>query len=165
MKSDQKVDTRACEFRKLRFDTYEQMWAEAQRIGAADRVGGLRCSGNWSAGQTFGHLATWIDYGFDGFPDTLRAPLWLKLLMPLIKHRFLNVGMRRGVYIPRVPGGTLGIEPLSVDEGLARLQRAWTRLLAAPPPHPSPIFGKISHQDWIKGNLRHAELHFGYLHP
>ncbi len=85
--------------------------------------------------------------------------------MRLIKHKFLNVSMRRGVFIPSIPGGTLGIEPMEVDEGLARLELAWSRLLATPPPHPSPIFGALLHEDWIKGNLRHAELHFGFLHP
>ena len=32
----------------------------------------LRCAGNWTAGQTFGHLAVWIECSYDGYP--FRAP-------------------------------------------------------------------------------------------
>ncbi len=74
MKSDTTVNTRACEFRRLRFDTYDQVWAEAQRIAGAERGGRLRCAGNWTAGQTFGHLATWIEYALDGFPPVCARP-------------------------------------------------------------------------------------------
>jgi hypothetical protein len=32
------------------------------------------------------------------------------------------------------------------------------------PAGPNPVLGKLSHQDWIKLNLRHAELHQSFFH-
>ncbi|MGE4197174.1 MAG: DUF1569 domain-containing protein, partial [Phycisphaerales bacterium] len=68
----------------------------------------------------------------------------------------------------RIPGyndGTLGVEPMPTDAALDRLRRAWERLMSTAPTVPNPIFGPLPHDDWIKMNLRHAELHMGYLHP
>lgn len=29
----------------------------------------------------------------------------------------------------------------------------------------SPIFGKLSHEQWVNLHLKHAELHLGFLDP
>ena len=39
------------------------------------------------------------------------------------------------------------------------------RLDARPPDAPNPIFGRLTHDEWKAINLRHAELHMGFLHP
>jgi len=159
------IDTRTAEHRILRFRGFPEMWADVEKIAAAERAGRLRRTGNWTAGQIFNHLATWIEYANDGFPSTLRPPWIIRLIVRLRKSRYLNQGMPHGVKIPGIPGGTLGIEDAGLDAGLQRLRRAWDKLLAATPTHPSPIFGHMTHDDWIKSNLRHAELHLGFLHP
>ena len=159
------VNTKTCEHRKLRFATLDDLRAELDRIADADRGGTLRATGNWTAGQTFNHLATWINFGYDGFPDSLRPPWIIKVLLKATKNRFLSNGLPRGVRIGRIPGGTLGIEPMSTDEGRAKLDAALIRAQSGPPTHPSPVFGRMSHADFLRGTLRHAELHLGYLHP
>ena len=30
---------------------------------------------------------------------------------------------------------------------------------------PSPILGRMSHNDWVRLPCRHAELHFSFMHP
>lgn len=151
--------------RTLKFADLDQLLAEADSIAAAERAGTLRCVGNWSAGQTFGHLATWIDFAYDGYPADMQPPWFIKFILKFQKNKFLRGPMPRGVKIPGVPGGTKGTEPLSLYEGMSRLRKAVDRLKSTPPTQPSPVFGPLSHDEVKSLNLRHAELHLGFLHP
>lgn len=160
------VDTKKAERRKLRFETLDAMLAEARRVADAERAGRLRRTGNWTAGQVFGHLAGWATGCFDGFPPDVRPPPWiLKKIFCLMKGQFLNKGLPVGIRIRGVEGGTKFTEPLSLDEGLARLERAAARLKSEAIRVPSPVFGDMSRDEWTKITLRHAELHMGFLHP
>lgn len=158
-------DTRSCTHRELRFANPAELRAEVARLAAAERAGALRCSGNWTLGQILGHLATWIEYPYDGYPPELRPPWFIKLILRLRKKSFLRGPLPRGVKIPKIPGGTMGNEPQSLEQGLARFERAWQRLEAGPPPGANPIFGPTPHSEWIQMHLRHAELHLGYALP
>lgn len=159
------VQTKTAQRRPLRFESFEQMWAEVQRIAAAERDGRLRRTGNWTPGQTLGHLATWANFPYDGYPPTLRPPWLIKVILKTRKAKYLSGSLPAGVRIPKVDGGTVGTEDMSLDEGVARLQKAWARLLAGPPKIDNPIFGPLTHDEWKAINLRHAELHLGFLHP
>lgn len=158
------VDTSRAEHRSLRFNSIEDVLAEIDRIVAADQSGRLRCAGNWTAGQTFGHLATWINYGWDGYP--FKVPWFIRLILRSKVRRMLSDGMPRGVRIPKAEAGTYGVEPLSTEEGAERLRAALRRLRSGDPPRfHSPAFGEMSLEDRVRLNLRHAELHLGFLHP
>ena len=75
-----------------------------------------------------------------------------------------QTGMPAGIKIPKVEGGTYGIDPLSTAEGLSRLRRSLARLGSNEPVRfHSPAFGPMSDADRVQFNLRHAELHLGYL--
>ena len=152
--------------RKLRFNTIDEMLADVDRIVAADKAGTLRRTGNWTAGQTFGHLATWVDYGWNGFPTAMKVPWIIRLLIRMKKKAYVRDGMPAGVRIPRVENGTYATEVLSTDEGAARIRTSMLRLkngeLAK---FESPAFGPMSHQDRVSMMLRHAELHMSFLHP
>ena len=117
--------------------------------------------GNWTLGQTLGHLASWADYSYDGVP--LKVPFFVKLIMRPMKRRFLRGPMPAGRNIPKVPGGTLATEPLSTEEGLARIRRSFSRLRDEPPTRPHLLFGPLTHEQWIQLHLRHAELHLSFL--
>ena len=156
------VDTkRVPDRRKLHFETVDDALADAEAMAAAARQGRLKQLGNWPLGQILGHLATWVGYAYDGVPRT--PPLLIRWLMRPMKKRFLYKGMPAGVRIPNTPGGTFGVEPLSLDEGLDRYRRACARLKAEAPQRRHPIFGAMTHQEWIAGQLRHAELHLSYV--
>ena len=72
--------------------------------------------------------------------------------------------MPRGVKIPGIPGGTIGADEMPTDQGIARLRQAFQRLEnGEQAKHDSPAFGQMSHLDRIRLNLRHTELHLGYL--
>lgn len=148
--------------RKLHFSTIDELQAEIDRIVAADQAGTLRCSGNWTAGQAFGHVAAWINYAYDGYP--LRTPWFIRMILKRRVRKYLRDGMPRGVRIPKVRGGTYGIDPMTTQEGAARLRAALQRLGSEPARFESPAFGPLSASDHVALNIRHAELHLGYLH-
>ena len=149
--------------RMLRFETIDQMMAEVDRLVEAERSGRLRRLGNWTPGQILGHLSAWAEYGYTGSP--LNPPFFIKWILRLRKQKFLWQPMPAGVKIPGVRGGTLATEPLSTDEGLARLRRVMERLKKEPPTHPHNVFGQLKHEESIAITLRHAELHLSFLVP
>ena len=156
------VDTgRVTGCRTLRFASLDELWADVERLGAAERGGTLRRRGNWTLGQALGHLATWAQFAFDGTP--LNPPWFIKLILRMRKKRYLNEGMPRGVKIPKVEGGTLGTEPMSLDEGLSRYRAVIDRLRRETPSKPNVIFGPLTHEEWVKLQLRHAELHLSFF--
>ncbi|RIK68534.1 MAG: hypothetical protein DCC65_02765 [Planctomycetota bacterium] len=158
------IDTsKVTDRRRLHFDNPRQLHSDVDRIVASERTGTLRRTGNWTTGQILGHLAAWIDYAYDGYP--VKPPWFIKFILRFAKKRFLRGPLKVGVKIPKVPDGTYATEPLSVDEGLARFNRAWARLQDRPPTAPNILFGPLTHEEWIQLNLRHAELHLGFLHP
>lgn len=149
--------------RELRFESAAEVLAEAERIAAAERAGRLRRGGKWSPGQCFGHLAGWIDFCFDGYPLVAPPDMAEKALAR--KPTALREGLRGGVHIPGIEGGTAAIEDMSLEDGLARLRTAWGRLQGGTPRFPHPFFGAMTYEEWMMLHLRHAELHMSYLHP
>ncbi len=148
--------------RTLRFNTPDDLVHELGQLEASQRAGTLKASGSWTPGQNLGHLATWVEYTFDGTP--MKPPWIIRFIMKFRKHSFLNSPMRAGVKIPGVKGGTLGTEPVGFDEGLLRLRKGWERLRREAPTKPNVLLGPLTHEEWIKLHLRHAELHLGFLH-
>ncbi|MBS0262337.1 MAG: DUF1569 domain-containing protein [Planctomycetes bacterium] len=151
------------EWRKLRFESVDACIQEVQRILDADQQGQLHATGSWTPGQVLAHVAAWIDYAYDGFPIK-PPPRVIRWILRLRLKKMLDQGMPRGVRIPGVKDGTTGAEALPTAEAGRRLLAALARLSSAEPaPHESPAFGALSHADRIRLNLRHAELHLGYL--
>jgi hypothetical protein len=160
------VNTKAAFRRSLRLDSLDALLAEARALAQADAAGTLHATGNWSLGQTLGHIAGWMNTGFDGYPPGIPPMPWfLKLLLRGFKRKFLEQGLPAGVRIKGLAQGTAFTDPLSTAEGLDRLTRAVARMQAGTPTGPHPVFGSMRPQDWINLNLRHAELHLGFLHP
>ena len=158
------VDTgKVSERRRLRFESIDEVLAEVDRLAEAERVGRLRQLGNWTLGQVLGHLAAWAEYSYKGTP--LKVPFFIKWILRLRKRKFLYGTMRAGVKIPGVNGGTLATQPMSLDEALGRMRRVMERLKSEAPTAPNSIFGPLTHEEWIAINLRHAELHLGFLIP
>jgi hypothetical protein len=161
------IDTgKVGDFRSLRFTSIDDLLAEVDRIAAADAAGTLRRSGNWTTGQVFGHLASWINYGYEGFPAGANPPWFIKLYLRMMKAKLLRDGFPRGMKIPRLKEGTFGTEPMSTEEGARRLREALMRIKnGEPAKFHSPGFGQVPEKDRIEFQFRHAECHLGYLHP
>jgi hypothetical protein len=149
--------------RELRFASIDDAMREIDAIVSAEGAGKLVWLGNWSTGQTLGHLATWIDFAFDGYPKSVSPPFFIRWILKPRKNRYIHDRMPAGVKIPRVRNGTEGTDDCSTDDGLARCRKAFERLRAQSPSIDNPIFGPLTHDEWIQLNLRHAELHLGFL--
>jgi hypothetical protein len=149
--------------RTLRFESLDQLQAEADRLVEAERSGRLRRLGNWTLGQALGHVAGWIEFGYTAYP--LKPPFFIRWLLRLQKQKFLFGSMRAGVRIPRVEGGTLATEALPLDEAVTRFRAAVARLNQEAPTAPNPIFGQLTHAESIALTLRHAELHLSFMVP
>ena len=85
--------------RQLRFESIADCRAEVQRLLAADAQGQLTSTGNWTPGQIFSHVATWINYGYDGYPMK-PFPFFVQWLLRLSLKKTYRDGMRPGVRIP-----------------------------------------------------------------
>jgi len=130
------IDTKKVQRRDVTFTAIDDALADAQRLADAARAGTLTQLGNWSLGQALGHLATWINFAYDGAP--IKAPWLIRMVMPLMKKKMLHGRMPVGVRIPKVENGTLGIEPLSLEEGLARFTAAVQKLKTTAPTAATP---------------------------
>lgn len=160
------IDTgKVTQRRRLRFQSIDELSAEIDGIVEAEAAGRLRVLGNWSVGQVLGHLAAWINYGWDGYP--FPPPPWLvRFMLKFLRKKYLRDGLPAGFRIPKVADGTYGVERLSTENGAAELRRALRRLKAGESAKfHSPAFGPISHDERVAMNLRHAELHLGFLIP
>ena len=147
--------------RILRFENIDQALDEADRLAAAERDGRLTQLGNWTLGQSLGHVASWAEFAYTGVP--VKPPFFIRWILKLQKKKLLNSPMRAGIRIPGVEGGTYAIVPMSTEEGLRRFRSVFQRLKHEAPTMPSPIFGKLTHEESIALNLRHAELHLGFF--
>jgi hypothetical protein len=152
--------------RTLRFETLAEMRRDLDALEASHQRGTIRRSGNWTEGEIFTHLAAFIDFGYDGYPREVSPP-WLLAVLFIRPRRakYLNEGFPAGIRIPRTKHGTIGMERVPFEQGLARLRVAMDRLAKQEPPLASPAFGQMTYDEKIKMALRHGELHLSFLHP
>ena len=160
----QSIDTRkSATFRELHFSSIGDCQAEVQQILAADADGRLQATGNWTPGEIMSHVANWIEYGYTGYP--IKAPpFFIRWILKRQARKMIAGSMPRGVRIPGVAGGTAGAEKMPTHAAAEKLLAALDRLQAREPvSFDSPAFGAMSDDDRIALNLRHAELHLGFL--
>ena len=131
--------------RPLSFARVDDVLADIDTLAAADEANGLRTTGQWSFGQSLNHQATWVDYGYDGVP--MRVPLPVRLVMRMMERRTLYKPMRPGMRLPKVTGGTLATDALSMATGLGHARVAFGRLRAESPARPHLLFGPMTHDE------------------
>jgi hypothetical protein len=156
------ISTKEVQRRSLKLDTIDQCVEELDRIEAAGANGTLEVLGNWTPGQIMAHLSAWIEYGWDGYPMK-GPPFFVRWILKFAMKRMVKNGMSAGFSIPGVEGGTTGQDDMELIAGIARLKKALERLKTEPATHDSPALGKVSEEFRTQLNLRHAELHLGFL--
>ncbi len=144
--------------RTLRFQTVEDVLAEAERLAATPH----RCLGNWSAGQIFMHLALTMNNSVNGVP--FRAPWFVRVMMGFARRRFLSNPMSPGFQMPDYMAKHFSpADVVSLEEGLAALRAATQRYQSAPTLAPSPAFGEMSRAEYDQLHARHGEMHLSFL--
>lgn len=161
------VDTsKVTDRRALNFATFAEIRRDLEALEAAHRAGTLRTTGNWKPGQVLSHIAAFMSYPYEGYPAELGTPPWLiRVILKAQKNKFIHKRMPVGVKIPGVRGGTVGADDAPFEQASARLRSAMDRMEKAPPAINNPIFGPLTHEEWMQMQCRHAELHLGFLHP
>ena len=149
--------------RPLRFDSIDQVLADVDALADAEAKEELQRLGAWTLGQTLNHLAAWVDFAYEGYP--FQVPALFRLLARPMKKRVLTKPLKPGMKLPKTPGGTLATEIVPTAEALPRFRQSFGRLASEAPTEPHPIFGRLTHDEWIQMHLRHAELHLSFQSP
>lgn len=161
------VDTRKAPRRELSFHCTGCLKEDLARIEASHRRAAVATTGNWTAGEILDHVACNWEYALDGFPSEARVSFPVRIVARLMKGRFTS-----GKTLPsgvKIPSSATYMQPrraCSFDDGLARLRRVLDRLdggeqmTAA-----SPAFGPMTHDEWMRLHLAHAQLHLGFIDP
>lgn len=157
------VNVKAAPRRALSFGSFDDIRAELDRIQQAHGRGTLATTGNWAPGSNLRHCADTIRWSIDGFPE-IRPPAVFRVMGPVMKRFVIGRPPPPGVPLrgdvaKLIPAQGLGLEDGmgAMREQLARIARG-ERMTAR-----SPIFGRMSHEDWTRVHLGHCALHFGYL--
>lgn len=160
------INTKRAERREVRLESLDDLRAEVERIAAAERAGTLRRTGNWSAGQAFEHLGTFMAMSIDGFPPEATLPWWVRAAARLLKRRAAR-GMPppAGLKLPAEATFLLPRDVVELEEGERLILRQLDRVRAGERfEQPSPAFGALSHEAWTGLHLGHAKLHLSFLH-
>jgi len=155
------IDTKRVEERRtLSFGSLDDILADVNALDGRE----LRATGNWTPAQILHHVTQLIDVSIDGFPATV--PLPMRVLGRMFKRFVLTRPLQRGIKFPSSLAPTLDppddvIWPDAVDH----LRRTIERGTGGRMTQTSPLFGRMTHDDWVKLHCRHAEMHFGFIIP
>jgi len=124
---------------------------------------GLTTTGEWTAGQIVQHVCETMKRSIDGFE--FKAPWFVRLMRPIIRMKFVGKAKPIPAGIKLTGDSTTMIPPKSValSDAIADLRSTIERAKKEKMAQPSPVFGKMTHEDWVNLHLRHAELHFSFI--
>ncbi len=155
--------------RALSFASFQDISAECDRLEAAHLAGKLKANGNWSPGEIFHHLSIFVGNSLDGFPPEPRPPAWLRWIGKtfFLKKALTGATCPPGIKLPDKASFLLPRTGISFDDGLAEYRRQLNRVLRESERmiKPSPLFGELTHDNWIALHRGHAALHLGFLDP
>ncbi len=159
------INTRNAPRRELAFHCTGCLKGELARIESAHRSGSLRQTGNWTPGENLDHVAKMWEFSLDGFPPEARVPFFIRIVARLVKGRMTSGRtLPSGFSIPKGGEYMLPLAGCSFDAGFARLQTVLDRLDRGERMRvPSPAFGPMTHDEWMRLHLAHAQLHLGFV--
>lgn len=147
--------------RRLHFSSMKDIREDVEYLASGDPP---RTSGNWSAAQIVGHVGTMIICSIDGFPVP-RAPLPIRIAGTLLRRRFLIRTVPAGFKLPQKFRFLMPEIDASWDDEVERICTAIGRLDTERMTRPSPVLGRLTHEQWEQFHCRHAEMHFSFMHP
>ncbi|HTM53211.1 MAG TPA: DUF1569 domain-containing protein [Pirellulales bacterium] len=153
------VDTkRVTGRRQLKFSCYDDILKDVHNLACRPS----RQLGNWSLGEICEHLSRAMNMAIDG--SSIKAPWYIRVAAPLIKRRFLSRPMNPGFQLPR---SAVQLMPncKETQQGIAALERAIERLKTEKERKPHFVFGHFTREEWDQLQLRHSEMHLGFIVP
>ncbi len=160
------INTKKADRRELKFGSLADLSAELDRIQHAHDAGTLSTTGNWSPGQNLQHCARLWRFAIDGFPPEANPPApvrWVATL--LFKKRAVSgavppAGLRLPEKTPFLPDR--GEVPF--EQGMREFRDQIARTLHGEQfTAVSPIFGAMTHDQWLNLQMGHCQLHLGFL--
>lgn len=146
--------------RTVRYATLDDLLSDAETLAAGE----TQTVGAWSYSQILEHIATAMNSYFDGFG--FKAPWFARVFIaPLMKNYLLTKPHKPGFKLPEKGRVLLPQGSLSVEDALDKLRSAIQRFNEEMPTHPHPFLGKLTREETVALNLRHAELHMGFVKP
>jgi hypothetical protein len=151
--------------RELRFDSLDEVVRDAEHLLAV----GYDKTGKWDLGQCCGHLSEWFRYQMEGYP---RSPLLLRPVFWFVRNtvapRLVRKALASGTTKDGMPTIPQSVPSPGEDEAraVATLRDTVARWQAFTGElHPSPLFGMLTKDEWVKGHLIHAAHHLSFLVP
>lgn len=161
------VDTKQAQRRSLSLKSFDDLAAELDAIEASLSAGTLTTTGNWTPGENLEHLAKFMRFAIDGFPNSAPAPVrWLMILF--FKKKAVTPGepIPAGFKLPKAAAALFPVSGTPDREGLELLRAQVERIRSGERfTQPSPIFGKLTHEQWVTIQLKHCDLHLSFLQP
>lgn len=154
------ANVKTADRRELHFATLDEVLADAEAV--TDQC---TATGNWTPPQIIDHVAFGVhmlNHGID-----LKIPLPMKFLGRTLKLFGMHTkSMKPGIKPPAKVAAAFAPPPdITLDEAKQKLRAEVAYANEHGMHHPSPLFGKMTPQECIEMNCRHAELHFGFVQP
>ena len=152
--------------RTLKMSTLDDLRAETARIKEADAAGCAAATKGWTPAQTVWHVASFIRGSLDGCPFKMPLPMRLmgKGMRLMGLDRMLNRPIPPGFKIPPQASMFNPSADVTMDQACELMNTCLDRIdHGEKMTHPSPLLGKLTHEQWTKMHLRHAELHLSNI--
>lgn len=151
--------------RTLQLSDFDDVVADVDRL----EKHGYTAVGKWNLAQCCGHLANWLTYPLDGYPQ----PAWpIRVILWGLKHTIAPGQLRKVLETGTMPAGgqtmpaTVPAATADTAEMVQRLKTVIERHKVHPGPwHPSPLFGQLSAEDGRRLQLIHCAHHLSFLIP
>lgn len=144
--------------RDLHFNFLEEIVVEAKKIAVSTQAIG---TAEWTPAQNIQHVAMVLRASIEGFPGA--PPLPIRLIGPLFKQRFLNRSFNPGIKLPKSLASFHPDASVTGQEAVEMLEKLTVKARDQGYIPASPLFGKLSTQQWEQLHCRHAEMHFGMI--
>ncbi len=161
------INTKQAPRRELSFSSLGDLKAELDRLDAAHAAGNLENTGNWKPAEIYDHLGRFWTCSLDGFPAG-KLPLPLRLLGRFVFKKGAISGSQPppGFKIPKGAEHFLPRDGVTYEQGAEALRTCIERVEKGDSYVPeSPLFGKLTRDQWTTIHLGHCAMHLSFLDP
>lgn len=146
--------------RRLRFESLDEVVVDVGWLAGQS----TRQLGNWSLAQICQHLGTSMELSTSA-ERLFSVPLGLRIMGRLVRRRVLSKGVPSGFQLPPAGAAVLVPPEVSLEDGLAQLDRGIAALDRTSRRAAHPVFGALNVDQWYQFHLRHAEMHLSFIVP
>lgn len=162
-------ELKAAPRRTVRYATLDDLARDLDAIEAGHLAGTLVTSGNWTPGENLHHCGKVWSLSLDGFPPDAKPPAIVKFVVKTFFKKTAVSGKPApiGIKFPRGLEDAFGPKAgASFSEGMVAMRDAVARVSRGERfTKPSPLFGQLTHDEWLRLHLGHCSTHLSFLHP